>query len=100
MQILVHNYNILNLSPLALNSKIDSHLVPITVFFYAGTRDMNDHFFHEPRSLTIMIVIMEKYEPRSLILNPQKNEPRSLMSDWRSFPITINKKILSLKLHF
>ena len=42
---------------------------------------------------------MEKYEPRSFILNPQKYEPRSLMSDRRSFPITI-KKISELKIAF
>ena len=42
---------------------------------------------------------MEKYEPRSFILNPQKYEPRSLMSDRRSFPITI-KNISALKIAF
>ena len=44
-------------------------------------------------------LIMEKYDPRSFILNPQKYEPRSLMSDRRSFPITI-KKISELKIAF
>ena len=44
-------------------------------------------------------LIMEKYEPRSFILNPQKYEPRSLMSDRRSFPITI-KNISAFKIAF